>query len=84
MFWCHLKEKDSREYLRQNVARVRDIELLTGLTFFPGVDVPSARIKLTTYLPEQPWSTLPWTDVDGECPIIDENDPNNCPAGYVS
>eukprot|EP00058_Branchiostoma_floridae_P024120 XP_002609610.1 hypothetical protein BRAFLDRAFT_125026 [Branchiostoma floridae] len=40
-----------REYLSMNVARVKDVELLTGLTFYRDLPVTDA-IRLKTHLPE--------------------------------
>ena len=41
-------------YLKDNVARVRDIELLTGLIFFSRMNVSNAT-RLKTYLPVDIW-----------------------------
>lgn len=67
-------------YLRQNTARVRDVELLTGLTLFDGVGSSFHRSKLLTYLTEDLWPKLSWMDVDGDCPNLSNT---NCPAKSV-
>ena len=41
-------------WMRKHVARVRDVELATGLTFFPGLDVAQAA-RLRTFLPTVLW-----------------------------
>ena len=49
--------KSYKDYLRDNVARIRDIELLTGLQFMTFQSNKSARLR--TFLPEELWeSTL--------------------------
>ncbi|WAR23185.1 PDE-like protein [Mya arenaria] len=67
-----------KEYLINNVARVRDIEHLTGQRFFTALDVPlSARLR--TYLPLDLWSTpliTPWVDLPCQLP-----DDTTCPSG---
>ncbi|KAL4236876.1 ectonucleotide pyrophosphatase phosphodiesterase [Mactra antiquata] len=53
-------------YLKDNVARIRDIELLTGLQFMTSYDVAKAAI-LRTFLPENLWeSSMPksWTELE--------------------
>ncbi|XP_069126683.1 uncharacterized protein [Argopecten irradians] len=54
------------EYLAQHVARIRDVELLTGLEFFSELDVAKT-VRLRTYLATQLWSVedlvLHWSDL---------------------
>lgn len=68
-------------YLRQNTARARDVEWLTGLTLFGDVGNSFYRSKLLTYLTEDLWPKLSWMDVDGDCPDLSNT---NCPANYGS
>ena len=62
-------------YIKYNVARVRDIELLTGLQFFPNME-NTPRLRLDTYLQVGLWERLSWMDqtdicspIQSECPI---------------
>ncbi|XP_060581540.1 uncharacterized protein LOC132738125 isoform X2 [Ruditapes philippinarum] len=58
-------------YLKDNVARIRDIELLTGLQFMTSFDVVTAA-RLRTFLPEDIWDTsLPRSWSDEQCPHKD-------------
>ena len=61
--------------LLENVARVRDIELLTGLRFFPDLD-PALSAQLRTHRATFLW-TKPgsWTD-DLDSPL----QPSQCPS----
>ena len=61
--------------LLENVARVRDIELLTGLRFFPDLD-PALSAQLRTHRAMFLW-TKPgsWTD-DLDSPL----QPSQCPS----
>jgi len=54
-----------------HVARPRDIELLTGLQFFPAMTLKK-RVYLQTYLPEALWERKSWMDLsaDGSCPDV--------------
>ncbi|XP_062607940.1 uncharacterized protein LOC134269752 isoform X1 [Saccostrea cucullata] len=54
------------QYLSDNVARVRDIELLTGLKFFSSYNT-STRARLTTFLPVSMWKSLIPQWIDTEC-----------------
>ncbi|XP_078319808.1 uncharacterized protein LOC111119482 isoform X2 [Crassostrea virginica] len=54
------------EYLEDNVARVRDIELLTGLKFFSSYNT-STRARLSTFLPVNLWHSLTPKWIDSEC-----------------
>lgn len=56
-------------YLQKNVARLRDIELATGLQFLTSLE-RNAAARLRTYLPEKIWETRlveAWDDVTS-CP----------------
>ena len=67
-------------YIKNNVARVRDIELLTGLQFFPDLD-NTPRLRLETHLDVGLWDRLTWMDEVDVCP--EEMQPE-CPIlGYV-
>ncbi|XP_053394488.1 uncharacterized protein LOC123525750 isoform X2 [Mercenaria mercenaria] len=58
-------------YLKDNVARIRDIELLTGLQFMTSFNVSTAA-RLRTFLPEDIWETsIPRTWEDEQCPHQD-------------
>ncbi|XP_019615525.1 PREDICTED: venom phosphodiesterase 2-like [Branchiostoma belcheri] len=46
--------QDSNSLMQTHVARVRDIELLTGLRFFPSLDTDQA-LQLRLFLPTQLW-----------------------------
>ncbi|XP_066278029.1 venom phosphodiesterase-like [Branchiostoma lanceolatum] len=46
--------QDSDSLMETHVARVRDIELLTGLRFFPNLD-PDQALQLRLFLPTQLW-----------------------------
>lgn len=46
--------QSSEEYLLQNTARVRDIELLTGISFFSGLP-PAEQARLKTISPSKLW-----------------------------
>ncbi|XP_029184805.2 ectonucleotide pyrophosphatase/phosphodiesterase family member 3-like isoform X1 [Acropora millepora] len=48
------KHQSSEEYLLQNTARVRDIELLTGISFFSGLP-PAEQARLKTISPSKLW-----------------------------
>ena len=63
--------------LMENVARVRDIELLTGLRFFPDLD-PALSAQLRTHIATSLW-TKPgsWMD-DLDSPL----QPAQCPSRY--
>lgn len=51
------KSQSSSEYLLENTARVRDIELLTGINFFSGL--PSGeQARLKTISPVELWDTV--------------------------
>jgi len=69
-------------YLKFHTVRVRDVELLTGLTLFGGMDPPS-RVKLVTYLSEDLWPRPSWLDRTKsgatECPLLN-NMTVSCPA----
>ncbi|KAK7482275.1 hypothetical protein BaRGS_00026518 [Batillaria attramentaria] len=77
-----------RQLLRQNVARVRDVEIATGLRFFSDLPIDQAA-RLRTYLPTQLWEdalvTIPppkpghW--LNQSCPQPDHAD-NQCPSDY--
>lgn len=54
------------EYLADNVARVRDIELLTGLKLFSSYNT-STRARLSTFLPVSLWPSLNQKWIDTEC-----------------
>lgn len=54
------------EYLADNVARVRDIELLTGLKLFSSYNT-STRARLSTFLPVSLWPSLSQKWIDTEC-----------------
>ena len=73
------QSQEPLEYLRENVARVKDVELLTGLTFFSKIEA-SSRVILSTFLPEALWPTQSWMDAgdDNECPVLNAAE---CPAG---
>lgn len=43
-------------YLKDNVARIRDIELLTGLRFMTSYEA-STGARFRTYLPEELWAS---------------------------
>ena len=67
-------------YLKHNTARVRDIELLTGLIFFNQLS-SKQRVDVSTYLSVNLWPRLSWMDVVDnatECPPIIEK--AACPA----
>lgn len=67
------------EYLRQNTARVRDVELLTGFSLFGDMST-YYRLKLLTYLNEEIWTKFSWLDTDnGDCPPLDAA---VCPPSY--
>ena len=80
-FTRSLQSSRSFEHLRENVARVRDIELLTGLTFFTDLET-SLRIKTETYLPEHLWSRISWMDTDDQCPDLSQG--AQCPPQLVA
>ena len=66
--------------MRENVARIRDIELLTGLRFLTKFDEhTSARSR--TYLPTSLWQTkdiaYKWSDLP-----CDDNSQKTCPGYY--
>ena len=46
--------QSSKDYLGDNEARVRDVEIITGLEFFTSLSVDSA-IRTRTYLPSGVW-----------------------------
>ena len=67
------------EYIKNNVARVKDVELLTGLTFFPHLD-STARLRLNTHLAVGLWDRLTWIDQISSCPDLQPE----CPIeGFV-
>ncbi|XP_056017946.1 uncharacterized protein LOC125670329 isoform X2 [Ostrea edulis] len=59
---CMMEE----EYWSDNVARVRDIELLTGLQFFSSYNT-STRARLTTFLPVNLWKSMTQKWIDTQC-----------------
>ena len=67
------------------MARVRDIELLTGLRFNPDLIEPD-RLRVSVFLSEMLWDRIGWMDLTGtgddECPTL--GDSQNCPAGLVN
>ena len=63
--------------LLENVARVRDVELLTGLRFFPDLD-PALSARLRTHVPTSLWTRRgSWTDDLDSAPH-----PTQCPSRY--
>ncbi|KAJ8305988.1 hypothetical protein KUTeg_016533 [Tegillarca granosa] len=68
------------DFLKDNIARVRDIEQLTGLQFFTtGQFTVAMAARLRTYLPVNVWSTeliMKW--LDKPCP----SQPASCPSNY--
>ncbi|CAH1773184.1 unnamed protein product [Owenia fusiformis] len=64
----------SIDYLQEHVARVRDIELLTGFEFFVNTSFEDA-VKIRTFLPGHLWSRDSWV----EEPCMEEM---KCPAGF--
>lgn len=68
--------------LRENVARVKDVEIATGLHFFSQLPISQAA-RLQTFLPTKVWDGSPllkpkrW--VEQECPWKEEAD-NQCPT----
>ena len=79
-----LQDRRYVEYIEKNVARVRDIELLTGLRFHPEI-AEAERLRLSVFLSEALWDRMGWMDLrasgDEECPTLGGT--HNCPAGYV-
>ena len=49
-----LQYESSSKYLLENTARVRDIELLTGIKFFSGLP-PAEQARLKTISPVKLW-----------------------------
>lgn len=71
-------------YLKDNVARIRDIEILTGLQFMTLYDVETSA-RLRTFLPEDIWETslaLTWEDLP--CPHQDLCQSNYKPTLLLS
>ncbi|KAL8580376.1 hypothetical protein ACOMHN_037475 [Nucella lapillus] len=74
--------------LRENVARVKDIEIATGLRFFPKLALPQSA-RLRTFLPTRLWEgsseaapvRKPGNWTDQECPTPDHAD-SKCPSDY--
>ncbi|KAK7100774.1 uncharacterized protein [Littorina saxatilis] len=70
--------------LRENVARLKDVEIATGLHFFSQLPISQAA-RLQTFLPTKVWDGSPllkpkrW--VEQECPWKEEAD-NQCPTDY--
>lgn len=56
-------------YIKNNVARVRDIELLTGLQFFPNLE-NTPRLRLDIHLQVGLWERLSWMDQSDICSPI--------------
>ena len=55
------KDEDMFAYQQYHSARLKDVELLTGLSFFP--ELPQySKISLATWLPLQLWERLSWLD----------------------
>ena len=73
------------DYLKFHTARVRDVELLTGLSLFNRM-APLPRVKLVTYLSENLWQRSWWLDdvktSAGQCPL--NRTSVSCPPGSVS
>ncbi|KAK3089994.1 hypothetical protein FSP39_008300 [Pinctada imbricata] len=62
-----------KDFLQDNVARVKDVELLTGLEFFTKNYSISEHARLQTYLPVKIWpSSLTETWLDTNCETADE------------
>ncbi|PVD23081.1 hypothetical protein C0Q70_16343 [Pomacea canaliculata] len=70
--------------LLENVARVRDVELLTGLQFLPYLD-PALSARLRTHVPTSLWAVTTTkqnqTWLEQECPPRGQAD-NQCPSNY--
>ncbi|OWF35917.1 Ectonucleotide pyrophosphatase/phosphodiesterase family member 3 [Mizuhopecten yessoensis] len=68
------------DYLKDNIARVRDVELLTGLNFFvEGRFSVSEAARLRTHLSEKLWpsqSLRTW--LDSPCPVAEDS----CTSSY--
>ncbi|KAH3831572.1 uncharacterized protein LOC127876504 isoform X2 [Dreissena polymorpha] len=67
-----------REYLTNNVVRLRDIEHLTGLRLLETIN-GELNARLRTYLPLEMWTsplTVPWDDLS-----CADTDMGSCPAG---
>ena len=60
-----------------NIARARDIELLTGLRLFTSIP-ESQRVVLITHLEQEFWKRPSWMD-EPSCHIKQEG---SCPDGY--
>jgi hypothetical protein len=54
------------EYWSDNVVRVRDVELLTGLRFFSSYNI-STQARLSTFLPVNVWKSTTQKWIDTEC-----------------
>lgn len=61
--------QDTDRRLLENVARVRDVELLTGLNFFPGLD-PALSARLRTHVPTALWNQPETASVSTSIPSI--------------
>ena len=64
----------------ENCARLRDLEILSGLRFLPSL-TPEVKVHTLTFLPEGLWERMGWLDAmgaSGGCP--DMNEPI-CPEG---
>ena len=59
--------------------RARDVELLTGLQFFPSVSDLSRQLLLRTHLEVGLWDRISWLDLDEEAEV----DEAECPLGWV-
>ena len=76
---CGSQSTLGKNYLRFNTATVKDVELLTSLSLFNDM-TPFNRVNLITFLSEQLWPEISWTDLSeqGECP---NRAATACPAG---
>ena len=63
--------------MRDNAARMRDVELVTGLRFFPKIKAEDS-VRLKTFLPESLWEKYSWMD-DQTC----GSQLPQCPVGSV-
>ncbi|XP_060077671.1 uncharacterized protein LOC132557191 [Ylistrum balloti] len=68
------------DYLKDNIARVRDVELLTGLRFFAeDIFTVSKAARLRTHLSEKLWpSNSLRTWIESSCPTAEDT----CTSGY--
>ena len=75
------KDKRKEDYTREHSARIKDIELLTGLTFLTGFADQFTRAEHITDLQEHLWAKWNWLEDYDELKKIKKNP--QCPPGLV-